>query len=253
MSIPNNVIAESFIESMQEGTSEPVLLSCSDGNGYVVRPLPRDNDYSFCIREYIATRIIKELGFISPEPAIIQITQPFREMVANEEPRFLRSGEYLFGSRYMEELNPPLIGNHLYSLKLACEVIFIDSFLYNIDRTAYTPNFGLKKNSIVLFDNECSFYFLYTIFPDSSRILPKAFEGDLQNHYFYSRVKGKSLVFDSVIAQIQSLNLLELRNEIRQLPDIWNDDNIAEKILNYLDHAQNNIDHFTIELSNFLI
>ena len=150
-----------YIEPLREGGSLPALAEASDSFKYAVKLKGAGHGVKSLISELLGGLIAKAFKFRVPEPVFLQlshlfgITEPDREIQD-----LLRKSEGLnLGLHFLEgayTFDPSV--NPIDGLT-ASKIVWLDSFITNVDRSRLNTNMMLWKRELWLIDHGASFYF----------------------------------------------------------------------------------------------
>lgn len=150
-----------YILPLREGGSLPALAEADDGFKYVVKLKGAGHGVKSLISEFIGGMIAKSFRFKVPELVFLDlnhlfgITEPDREVQD-----LLRKSEGLnLGLHFLDKAMTfdPLI-NQIDEMT-ASKIVWLDSFLTNVDRTRLNPNMMIWHGELWLIDHGASLYF----------------------------------------------------------------------------------------------
>lgn len=150
-----------YIMPLREGGSLPALAEADDGFKYVLKFRGSGHGTKVLVSELIGGQIAQLLGLRIPELVFLNLDEAFGRTEGDEEIQDL-----LQGSRGLN------LGLHFLSgaltfdpavteidAKLASQVVWLDAFLTNIDRTARNTNMLMWHKELWLIDQGASLYF----------------------------------------------------------------------------------------------
>lgn len=150
-----------YIEPLREGGSLPALAEASDGFKYAVKLKGAGHGVKSLISELLGGLIAKAFKFKVPEYVFLDlshlfgITEPDREIQD-----LLRKSEGLnLGLHFLEgafTFDPAV--NEIDALT-ASKIVWLDSFLVNVDRSRLNTNMMMWNHELWLIDHGASFYF----------------------------------------------------------------------------------------------
>lgn len=150
-----------YIEPLREGGSLPALGEASDGFRYAVKLKGAGHGVKSLVAELIGGLVAKAFKFKVPELVLLDlshlfgITEPDREIQD-----LLRKSEGLnVGLHFLDEsftFDPSV--NPIDGLT-ASKIVWMDSFLTNVDRSRQNPNMMLWNRELWLIDHGSSLYF----------------------------------------------------------------------------------------------
>lgn len=150
-----------YIEPLREGGSLPALAEASDVFRYAVKLKGAGHGVKSLIAELIGGMVAKSFKFKVPELVILElnhlfgITEPDREIQ-----ELLRKSEGKnIGLHFLDgafTFDPAV--NSIDPLK-ASKLVWMDSFLENVDRSRQNPNIMMWKGEMWLIDHGSSLYY----------------------------------------------------------------------------------------------
>ena len=150
-----------YIEPLREGGSLPALAEASDGFRYAVKLKGAGHGIKSLIAELIGGMVAKSFKFKVPELVILElnhlfgITEPDREIQ-----QLLRKSEGKnIGLHFLDgafTFDPAV--NSIDTLT-ASKLVWMDSFLENVDRSRQNPNIMMWKGEMWLIDHGSSLYY----------------------------------------------------------------------------------------------
>lgn len=207
-----------YILPLREGGSLPALAEADDSFKYVIKFRGAGHGEKALIAELLGGELARILGFKMPELVMANFDEAFGRTEADEEIQDLL--------KFSEGLN---LGMHFLSgavnfdplvmqvpANLASEIVWLDAFITNVDRTFRNTNMLIWHKELWLIDHGASFYFHHaftnwekqalTPFPliKDHVLLPQANAIDQADDTF------KSLLNESVLQQLVEL-----------IPDAW--------------------------------
>lgn len=153
-----------YVMPLREGGSLPALADADDGFKYVLKFKGTGHGNKALVSDLIGGVVAHTLGFKVPEYVFINLDEAFGRTEGDEEIQDLLqasrglnlglhflSGALTFDTA-MTTINP----------RLASEVVWLDAFLTNVDRTARNTNMLYWNNELWLIDHGASLYFQYS-------------------------------------------------------------------------------------------
>lgn len=153
-----------YILPLREGGSLPALADADDGYKYVVKFRGSGHGTKVLVSELLGGLIAKRLGLKLPELVFINLDEAFGRTEGDEEIQDL-----LKGSRGLN------LGLHFLSPTFtfdpvamevdaltASQIVWLDAFITNIDRTIKNTNMLIFHRELWLIDHGASFYFHHT-------------------------------------------------------------------------------------------
>ena len=261
---------------LEEGETNPLKLECAPIDDlmnletYVVKFYTEVALNGFgIVSELIASHLAKHFGISTPDFALIEISDAFAKSAMgnmhtsshiltriNQNKHSMNFGSKFIGGNTQTPLamqNPTYTG-----LSKAENIFAFDALIYNADRTNETPNMFETKDSLIVFDHEKAFHFL---FHNPMLIGPEEFGFPGQNggtflssHIFRNLLHGRGLAFDNFVDMLQNLNDTIIDAIMGQIPyDLAKvHKSQIEAMRNYLMMARNNYREFRFALMRVL-
>ena len=202
-----------YILPLREGGSLPALAEADDDFKYVLKFRGAGHGVKALISELIGGKVSQILGFRIPELVFANLSDDFGRSEADEEIQDLLKNScglnlalhYLSGASTYDpaavKIDP----------KLSSEIVWLDAFLTNIDRTFRNTNMLMWHQELWLIDNGASLYFHHNwdnweknavspfVMIKDHVLLPQASELDEVNERF------KAILTDDVLREIVEL------------------------------------------------
>ena len=202
-----------YILPLREGGSLPALAEADDDFKYVLKFRGAGHGVKALISELIGGKISQVLGFRIPELVFANLSVDFGRAEADEEIQDLLKNScglnlalhYLSGAITYDP------GAVKIDPKTASEIVWLDAFLTNIDRTFRNTNMLMWHKELWLIDNGASLYFHHSwdnweknavspfVMIKDHVLLPQASELDDANERF------KAILTDDIIREIVEL------------------------------------------------
>jgi len=202
-----------YILPLREGGSLPALAEADDDFKYVLKFRGAGHGVKALISELIGGKISQVLGFRIPELVFANLSEDFGRTEADEEIQDLLKNScglnlalhYLSGAITYDP------GAVKIDPKLSSEIVWLDAFLTNIDRTFRNTNMLMWHQELWLIDNGASLYFHHNwdnweknavspfVMIKDHVLLPQASELDEVNERF------KAILTDAVLREIVEL------------------------------------------------
>lgn len=202
-----------YILPLREGGSLPALAEADDDFKYVLKFRGAGHGVKALISELIGGKISQVLGFRIPELVFANLSDDFGRSEADEEIQDLLKNScglnlalhYLSGAITYDP------GAVKIDPKLSSEIVWLDAFLTNIDRTFRNTNMLMWHQELWLIDNGASLYFHHNwdnweknalspfVMIKDHVLLPQASELDEVNERF------KAILTDDVLREIVEL------------------------------------------------
>lgn len=153
-----------YILPLREGGSLPALADADDGYKYVVKFRGSGHGTKVLVSELLGGLIAKRLGLKLPELVFINLDEAFGRTEGDEEIQdLLKASQGL--NMGLHFLSPTLtfdpIAMEIDSLT-ASQIVWLDAFITNIDRTIKNTNMLIFHRELWLIDHGASFYFHHT-------------------------------------------------------------------------------------------
>lgn len=153
-----------YITPLREGGSLPALAEADDDFKYVVKFRGAGHGTKALISELIGGEVAKVLGFKIPELVFVNLDEAFGRTEGDEEIQDLLQGSkginlglhFLSGAFTFD----PLIME--VDAELASQIVWLDAFITNVDRTARNTNLLIWNKELWLIDHGAALYFHHT-------------------------------------------------------------------------------------------
>ncbi|WP_353120753.1 HipA family kinase [Myroides odoratus] len=156
-----SVVVTRYVTPLREGGSLPALADADDGFKYVIKFRGAGHGVKALIAELLGGLLAKTLGLPVPELVFATLDEAFGRTEADEEIQDLL--------KFSQGLN---LGLHFLSgaltfdpqayevdETLASQVVWLDAFITNVDRTFRNTNMLIWHKELWLIDHGASFYF----------------------------------------------------------------------------------------------
>ncbi len=203
--------------------------------------------------ELVGSLMAARLGIATPQPFLVSLSQDFIDSVAAHEhvyaQRLKKSVGWNFGSEMMkdaviwaEDASIPKM-----MLTEAAKIFSFDGLTQNADRRRGNPNLMMKGDKLVVFDHECAFTFLDSIFPSSEPWTMGT--GDyMERHALCKGLKGIALDWAACRDSLQGFNDAFFDSVRQSIPHEWNGLQYVEAIQRHVTTVVQHSDLFEIEL-----
>ena len=211
--------ATRYITPLREGGSVPAVIEADDGETYVLKFRGAAQGPKALIAELLGGEIARLLELNVPELALIELDPVLARNEPHEEIREMigASGGLNLGMRFLSSafaynpmLKPPPAAD------LAAQIVWLDSYILNVDRSARNVNLLLWQNDLWLIDHGAAFYFHHDWSSAASKVTSP-----------FALVRQHVLLpFASDVSAADALAQTRLSDErlqklVDQLPDEW--------------------------------
>jgi hypothetical protein len=150
------------VQPLREGGSLPAVVDTEKGGLYVVKFRGAGQGAKVLIAELVVGGIALRLGLPTPELALVDVSSRFGRSEPDPEIQELlrRSHGTNVGMRYLEgafNFDPSAAGE-LISPELAAQIVWLDAFTTNPDRTHRNPNLLIWQRQPWLIDHGAALY-----------------------------------------------------------------------------------------------
>ncbi len=156
-----NVNVTRYITPLREGGSLPALAEADDDFKYVLKFRGTGHGPKALISELIGGEVARALGLPMPELVFANLDEAFGRTEGDEEIQDLLQGSrglnlamhFLSGAITFDPVVTTV------NAKLASQIVWLDAFLTNVDRTFKNTNMLIWHKELWLIDNGASLYF----------------------------------------------------------------------------------------------
>ena len=150
-----------YVTPLREGGSLPAIAEADDGFLYVLKFFGAGQGVKSLVADFIGGEIARALGLKVPEFVFANLDEAFGRTEPDEEiQELLRKSEglnlgvhYLSGAITYDPAVAPL------DSKLASQIVWLDSLITNVDRTARNTNMLTWNKELWLIDHGAALYF----------------------------------------------------------------------------------------------
>lgn len=150
-----------YISPLREGGSLPAIADADDGFKYVLKFRGAGHGVKALIAELIGGEIARTLGLKVPELVFAELDEAFGRTEADEEIQdLLRGSEGLnLGLHFLSgAINfDPVVTD--VEPEMASQIVWLDAFITNIDRTFRNTNMLIWHKELWLIDHGAAFFF----------------------------------------------------------------------------------------------
>lgn len=155
------VIVTRYITPLREGGSLPALAEACDDFKYVIKFRGAGHGVKALISELLGGIIAQYLGLPVPELVFIELDEAFGQTEGDEEIQdLLKFSKGLnLGLHYLSGAVTYDVATNDCDELLASKIVWLDSFITNVDRTFRNTNLLIWHKELWLIDHGASFYF----------------------------------------------------------------------------------------------
>lgn len=207
-----------YVTPLREGGSLPAIAEADDGFLYVLKFKGAGQGVKSLIAELIGGQIAKLLGLKVPEIVFAHLDEAFGRTEGDEEIQDLLKASvglnlalhYLSGSVTFDPAVTEVDAN------TASTIVWLDSFIKNVDRTCRNTNMLLWQKDLWLIDHGAAFYFHHS-WENWEQQATREFV-PIKDHVLLA----KASELESIDAHIHSFLKKEMLKEIvDSIPDEW--------------------------------
>jgi hypothetical protein len=207
-----------YITPLREGGSLPAIAEADDNFLYVLKFRGAGQGARSLIAELVGGEIARALGLRVPEIVFAQLDSSFGRTEPDEEIQDLLKASvglnlglhYLSGAISFDPLVTPA------DESLASAIVWLDSFLTNVDRTSKNTNMLVWNKEIWLIDHGASLYFHYS--PENWELKAETPFPQIKNHVLLPYAS----CLDKIDAKFQTiLSSRKLKDIVYLIPDEW--------------------------------
>jgi hypothetical protein len=152
-----------YMQPLREGGSLPALAEADDGFKYVIKFKGSGNGVKTLIAEYIGSEIARALGLKVPELVFASLDECFGRTEGDEEIQdLLKASQGLnLGLHFLSgafSYDPAVTRP---DPLLASKIVWLDTFIVNVDRTFRNTNMLIWNKEIWLIDHGACLYYQY--------------------------------------------------------------------------------------------
>jgi len=207
-----------YLQPLREGGSLPALAEADDNLKYVLKFKGAGHGVKALIAELIGGKIARTLGLQVPEIVFANLDEAFGRTEGDEEIQDL-----LKGSRGLNLALQFLSGAITYDPvvqkpdpKLASQIVWLDAYITNIDRTFKNTNMLIWHKQLWLIDHGSCLYFHHNLATWQTHA--KSSFSLIKDHVLLSQA---TLLEETNIEFKKLLTEERLRNIVALIPDEW--------------------------------
>lgn len=155
------VTVTQYITPLREGGSLPALAEADDEFKYVIKFRGTGHGVKALISELLGGTIAKYLGLPVPEIVFVELDERFGQTEGDEEIQdLLKFSKGLnLGLHYLSGAITYDVATNDCDSYFASKIVWLDSFITNVDRTFRNTNLLIWHKELWLIDHGASFYF----------------------------------------------------------------------------------------------
>jgi hypothetical protein len=214
-----SVKAIRYVTPLREGGSVPAIVEADDDGTYVLKFSHAAQGPKVLIAELVAGEIGRALGLPVPEIVFVDLEQAIAN--AEPDPEIQETLEKSVGLNLGLDFLPgslafvPKVGPKP-SPELAAAVVWFDSFVTNVDRTAKNPNLLIWHKKLWLIDHGASLYVQHTWHDPDARA--RSLFPQISEHILLPFASSIPAVSDELRTKLPGE---VLRGITDQIPDEW--------------------------------
>lgn len=220
MSVLPQITATRFVTPLREGGSLPGIVEASDDGTYVVKFRGAGQGLKVLVAEVIVGELGRRLGIRVPAMAVIDMPPAIARYEADEEVQDLLVAspganlavDFLPGSFGYDGSRPP-------SADEAADIVWLDAFSANVDRTWSNPNLLVWHREVWAIDHGAAIWFHHSWpsrGPDASRFAAQPFDtsehvlGDVAGDLAAAHARAAATLTSDLLVEVVGL-----------VPDEW--------------------------------
>jgi hypothetical protein len=207
-----------YITPLREGGSLPALAEADDDFKYVLKFRGAGHGVKALISEFLGGQIAKHLGLPIPELVFANLDEAFGRTEADEEIQdLLQFSQGLnLGLHYLSGAITYDAASNDCDAGLASKIVWLDSFITNVDRTFKNTNLLIWKKELWLIDHGAAFYFHHSWDNwEANAMSPFAL---IKDHVLLPKASGLDKANSEFTAK---LNDAFFRRLVDQIPEDW--------------------------------
>jgi HipA-like kinase len=153
--------ATRYVVPLREGGSLPAVVDTEDGGLFVAKFRGAGQGAKALVAELVVAGLGQALGLPVPDVALIELDESFGRTERDPEIQDILRGSRgtNFGMRYLEGAFNYDSASDEVEADLAADIVWLDAFVTNVDRTAKNPNMMWARDRIWLIDHGAALYF----------------------------------------------------------------------------------------------
>jgi len=213
-----NVQVTRYVTALREGGSLPAIAEADDGFLYVIKFRGAGQGVRALIAEQIGAMVAQQLGLKVPEFVFAHLDEAFGRTEPDEEIQDLLKAStglnaalhYLSGAISYDP------ATHSIDAELASKIVWLDSFLLNMDRTVKNTNMLMWNKELWLIDHGAALYFHHNWSMAAGK--SKGSFPMIKNHVLLPYATQLSSINENCKA---SLNDSFLQKIVQEIPETW--------------------------------
>jgi hypothetical protein len=155
------IAATRYVTPLREGGSLPALVEADDDGYYVLKFQGAGQGPKALVAEVVAGELARALGFRVPELTLVDLDPALAVAEPDAEIQDLlrASAGTNLGVDFLPEALPFSPAADTAEPELAADLVWLDAFVTNVDRTAQNPNLLVWHRRIWLIDHGAALYF----------------------------------------------------------------------------------------------
>lgn len=216
-----------YITPLREGGSLPALAEADDDFKYVLKFRGAGHGVKALIAEFLGGQIARYLGLPVPELVFATLDEAFGRTEADEEIQdLLKFSQGLnMGLHFLSgAITYDAAANDCEAL-LASKIVWLDSFITNVDRTFKNTNLLIWKQELWLIDHGASFYFHHSwVNWETTAKTPFAL---IKDHVLLPKASKLAEANEEFTSKLNDAILKEIVNQIPEDWLHWKDQSIS--------------------------
>lgn len=207
-----------YITPLREGGSLPAIVDADDDFKYVLKFRGAGQGAKALIAELLGGQIAKQLGLRTPELVFAHLDEAFGRTEPDEEIQDLLKASvgknlglhFLSGALNFDPVSFQV------SPEEASNIVWLDSFIKNVDRTVRNTNMLIWQKELWLIDHGASFYFHHS-WNDWESQAGKEFQL-IENHVLLQNATQLEIADQDAH---ENLNEAFFKNIVNTIPEEW--------------------------------
>lgn len=157
------LVGSRYVVPLREGGSLPAVVDAEGAGSFVVKFLGAGQGPKALIAEALVALIAVQLGLPVPAPALLELEDGFGRGEPDPEIQDILRGsvganfglEYLAGALAFD----PAVDGRLVTPELAADIVWLDAYVTNVDRTPRNTNLLVCDDRVWLIDHGAALFF----------------------------------------------------------------------------------------------